>query len=625
MASEPPTMDSTDLPTNESPIAVIIASAIVGGLALLILLLSTILICCFITQRNRENKKRTVKRIENGRSETDGGQSRPLYAQVFKTSTKRNSTRAPKATRQNSVKITVVEAPTPEPVKTERVPHPAEISAFAMDVPKTFRPFAPPPRITPYSRREDEETQIYDTPVNGKYDFLDSIESDMSGYTQMSQAHSSLCESDTNGYIQMLQVHPNPNTNMRKPANRQQPQRSSYKEPRTVSRSPREENLCSSLNIHPLLESNRSLSNQNDYQQPRSVTLPREGRQDDNDIYSVSLTPSMFDRSGSIKSKIKALPYPPIYDRPKTIMNADRPTEVTRENIVEIQDLGMGRFGRVVLAATTGLSLKDLKLGENNDNCRSLLVAIKKLREDADSSLRDAFQNEMKFMSKLKHANVARLLGMCSTGEKFLMMEYMEKGDLHEFLQKQVLVSDSVNTLGEEEVTPLVLLYMGVQVASGMRYLAKKKFVHRDLATRNCLVGRDFIVKISDFGMSRNLYDSAYYLVQGKVILPIRWMAYESFYGKFSTGSDAWSFAITLWELYTMAKQDPYSEMSDEDYLADTMKGARRKLLEKPDICPEDVYDVMQRCWVYEPNMRADFEEIYSRLFLTYTTLTNQN
>lgn len=620
-------MESNDLPTNESPIAVIIASAIVGGLALLILLLSTILICCFLSQRSRENKKRAAKRIENGQPVRNGSeaQSRPLYAQIFRSSTMRNSAKSSK-TRQNSVKITVVESPSPDPVKMERVPHPAEISAFATDVPKTFRPFAPPPRITPYSRRDDEETQIYDTPVNGQYDFLDSIESDMSGYTQMSQAFSNHGDNnDGNGYIQMLQVHSNPGTSTRKPTIRQQPQRSSYKEPRTTSRSPREENLTSSLNVHPLLESIRSVSAQNEYQQPRSITLPREGKQDDNDIYSVSLTPSMFGRSGSMKSKIKALPYPPIYDRPKAIMYADRPTEVTRGNIVEIQDLGMGRFGRVVLAATTGLSLKDLKLGENDDNGRSLLVAIKKLREDADSEIRDAFQNEMKFMSKLKHANVARLLGMCSSGEKFLMVEYMEKGDLHEFLQKQILVSDSVNILGEEEVTPLILLYMGVQVASGMRYLAKKKFVHRDLATRNCLVGRDFIVKISDFGMSRNLYNSAYYLVQGKVILPIRWMAYESFYGKFSAGSDAWSFAITLWEIYTMAKKDPYSEMSDEEYIADTMKGARRKLLQKPDICPDDVYNVLLRCWVHEPDMRGDFEEIYSRLFLTYTTLSKQN
>lgn len=50
-------------------------------------------------------------------------------------------------------------------------------------------------------------------------------------------------------------------------------------------------------------------------------------------------------------------------------------------------------------------------------------------------------------------------------------------------------------------------------IASGMEYLASKKFLHRDLATRNCLVGQNLMVKIADFGMSRNVYHSDYYRV----------------------------------------------------------------------------------------------------------------
>ncbi|KAK8773288.1 hypothetical protein V5799_012180 [Amblyomma americanum] len=61
-----------------------------------------------------------------------------------------------------------------------------------------------------------------------------------------------------------------------------------------------------------------------------------------------------------------------------------------------------------------------------------------------------------------------------------------------------------------------------------MKYLSDIRFVHRDLAARNCMLSEDFVVRVADFGLSRDIYEKDYYSSDNKTKLPVKWMAPES-------------------------------------------------------------------------------------------------
>ncbi|NXO00527.1 DDR2 protein, partial [Rhinopomastus cyanomelas] len=290
--------------------------------------------------------------------------------------------------------------------------------------------------------------------------------------------------------------------------------------------------------------------------------------------------------------------------------------EFPRQQLRLKEKLGEGQFGEVHLCEADGL-LEFLGVSSTEFTHQPVLVAVKMLRSDVNKTARNDFLKEIKIMSRLKNPNIIRLLGVCVRDDPLCMItEYMENGDLNQFLSQREIYSKFAISNNIPCVSYSNLLYMATQIASGMKYLASLNFVHRDLATRNCLVGNNYTIKIADFGMSRNLYSGDYYRIQGRAVLPIRWMAWESILlGKFTTASDVWAFGVTLWEMFVLCKEQPYSLLSDEQVIENTgeffRSQGRQIYLSQTPLCPNPVFDLMLKCWSRDIKDRPTFDMIH--------------
>uniref|UniRef100_A0A3Q3DMX4 Tyrosine-protein kinase receptor n=1 Tax=Hippocampus comes TaxID=109280 RepID=A0A3Q3DMX4_HIPCM len=304
-------------------------------------------------------------------------------------------------------------------------------------------------------------------------------------------------------------------------------------------------------------------------------------------------------------TKIPVIENPQYFGNSGSMLKPDTFVQhIKRHNIVLKRELGEGAFGKVFLAECYNLTPDHDKIH----------VAVKTLKEASESGRAD-FYREAELLTNLQHEHIVTFYGVCVDSDPLIMVfEYMKHGDLNKFLRSHgpdaVLMADGQHSI-LVELTQSQMLHIAQQIAAGMVYLASQHFVHRDLATRNCLVGENLLVKIGDFGMSRDVYSTDYYRVGGHTMLPIRWMPPESImYRRFTTESDVWSLGVVLWEIFTYGKQ-PWYQLSNNEVIECITQG---RVLQRPRTCPKEVYDLMLGCWQREPYMRLNIKEIHAML-----------
>ncbi|XP_054006339.1 uncharacterized protein LOC128891132 [Hylaeus anthracinus] len=270
--------------------------------------------------------------------------------------------------------------------------------------------------------------------------------------------------------------------------------------------------------------------------------------------------------------------------------------EIPRDRVVINRKLGEGAFGTVYGGEAffpekgwVAVAVKTLKVGSSTD-------------EKLD------FLSEVEVMKRFEHKNIIKLLGVIIKTEPVqTVMEFMLYGDLKTFLlARRHLVNDH-SYEDSDEISSKKLTAMALDVARALSYLAQLKYVHRDVASRNCLVNAQRIVKLGDFGMTRPMYEHDYYKFNRKGMLPVRWMAPESLVlGIFTPASDVWSYGVLLYEIITFGSF-PFQGMSNHEVLTHVKAGHS---LVVPKGVKIHLENMMYSCWRREHTQRPTAPEI---------------
>ncbi|TGZ70269.1 hypothetical protein CRM22_003290 [Opisthorchis felineus] len=255
--------------------------------------------------------------------------------------------------------------------------------------------------------------------------------------------------------------------------------------------------------------------------------------------------------------------------------------EIPKSSIVLIKQLGAGQFGEVWLGKWNGTTE----------------VAVKTLKQG--TMTRDEFLKEARIMRAARHPKLVRLYAVCTEDPIYIVTELMSNGSLLHYLRDGPGKHLELNSLVD----------MMAQIASGMAYLEKERYIHRDLAARNILVGENNCVKVADFGLARVVEDHcSTYMAHKTTKFPIKWTAPEAaLMGRFTIKSDVWSFGIVVYELITHG-QVPYPSMNNTETLDQVRSGYR---MPRPNGCPQPIYTMLLRMWDAIPEKRPTFAYLF--------------
>jgi len=295
--------------------------------------------------------------------------------------------------------------------------------------------------------------------------------------------------------------------------------------------------------------------------------------------------------------------------------------EIPQNELEILEPIGSGAFGSAMLARW---KTSDQEIPNH--------VVVKTLREDAyhGSDALEELRHEATVMHMLgKHPHVVELLGISTSSGSTsastppaIVTEYLPNGSVEDLLgirkgaRPRGLSSVSVSTNSSTSSSPPDLnlfarTIMARDAAHGLANIHQARFLHRDIAARNCLVDANFRVKVGDFGLSRRLANGFLFDDERRGFGPIKWMAPESVLPPhvFSTHSDAYMFGVLMYEIFS--GRAPFPDVSGREAMALILEG---KHVPIPASLPVPHRELMAKCFDVHPLARPSMDQIYFTL-----------
>ncbi|EQC35457.1 TKL protein kinase [Saprolegnia diclina VS20] len=236
-------------------------------------------------------------------------------------------------------------------------------------------------------------------------------------------------------------------------------------------------------------------------------------------------------------------------------------------------------------------------------------VAVKQIRRDLVSSeMVCAFVDEIRLMARFSCPYLVSFVGVQWSTFLHLqcVVEHMAHGDLRSYLEThRTLPADAQ-------------WRMALAVAQALVYLHAHSVVHRDVKSRNVLLGENLQAKVADFGVARRVA-SKDDEVMTSAVGTFRWTAPEVLQGaRYDTKADIYSFGMVLTELDS--RKVPYADvrngrgqaMGSFTLLYHVMRGEMQPSFSSA--CPEWLKDVALRCVALNPDKRPTAREVVQAL-----------